>query len=481
MSDQPHTPFGPHEPYDGRDPQRPYDPRHQYAPYDPYAPQAGQAPHPPHASEGASWQQPQQPHGSAGHPYEDPQTQVWQGRTYQEGGSHGDQPHQQPPSTASAETVHLPPKGSGPLPPEQTAGHTDSYARPPRGHRGQPQGAPHRMSAHPPGRGPGQSPVHSGTHSPASAGPVNGPAGGQGPGSTVPGWQDGPYGHGARPTDPMDETGDSVVGARTAARLAARRTSAAVLTPAQRARAEGLSPIIAPGLQPAALTAGLAALLAITAPLAPVLAVAVLLLQALTAAGWYRLNGMWPARQGIALAFAGGVAADAALLATGRDDAPTVVLGTLGVWCLLVIILQLRNHSSPDERLYALTAGVASAALTVLAAGHLAASAVSSDAVVVGALGVAAAALARALPLPSFVSPAVALIAAAGAGVAAGELTGIGVSGALLGLAAGGCALIGLRVASYDYPSRFVHMTAGVALPLALAAPAVYVLGRAIG
>jgi hypothetical protein len=45
----------------------------------------------------------------------------------------------------------------------------------------------------------------------------------------------------------------------------------------------------------------------------------------------------------------------------------------------------------------------------------------------------------------------------------------------------GVCALIGHRVASYDYPSRFVHMTAGVALPLAAAAPAVYVLGRAIG
>ena len=47
--------------------------------------------------------------------------------------------------------------------------------------------------------------------------------------------------------------------------------------------------------------------------------------------------------------------------------------------------------------------------------------------------------------------------------------------------AAGVCALIGLRVASYDYPSRFVHLTAGVALPLTAAAPAVYLLGRALG
>ncbi|MEV2207279.1 hypothetical protein AB0E16_17775, partial [Streptomyces sp. NPDC047970] len=73
-----------------------------------------------------------------------------------------------------------------------------------------------------------------------------------------------------------------------------------------------------------------------------------------------------------------------------------------------------------------------------------------------------------------------ALAAAAGAGFAAGAALGIGAPGALLGAAAGGCALIGLRVASYDYPSRFVHMTAGVALPLAVAAPAVYLLGRAV-
>ncbi len=41
--------------------------------------------------------------------------------------------------------------------------------------------------------------------------------------------------------------------------------------------------------------------------------------------------------------------------------------------------------------------------------------------------------------------------------------------------------MVGLRVASYDYPSRFVHMTAGVALPLALAAPVVYLLGARAG
>ncbi|MFE6456109.1 hypothetical protein ACFVP0_01385 [Streptomyces cinereoruber] len=250
------------------------------------------------------------------------------------------------------------------------------------------------------------------------------------------------------------------------------------ITDAQRARAEGRSPIIEPGMQPAALTAVLGLLIAGGAALGPYgLLLPLVLLQALTAAGWFRLNGMWPARQGIALAFAGGLVADGALLAAGRENAAPAILGTLGVWVLLCLVLQLRSHADPDERMYGLMATVVSAALTVVATGHLGA---EPDAVVVGGVAVAAAVLAKALPLPGPVSAGAALLAAAGAGIAAGGLTDLGASGALLGLGAGVCALVGLRAASYDYPSRFVHMTAGVALPLAAAAPAVYLLGRAL-
>ncbi|MFF8836444.1 hypothetical protein [Streptomyces sp. NPDC015130] len=251
------------------------------------------------------------------------------------------------------------------------------------------------------------------------------------------------------------------------------------ITDAQRARAEGRSPVIEPGFQPAVLTAVLGLLLAGGAALGPYgLLVPLVLLQGLTAAGWFRLNGMWPARQGIALAFAGGLVADAALLATGREHAAAAILGTLGAWVLLCLVLQLRSHADPDERMYGLMATIASAALTVVAAGHLGA---DPDTVVAGGIAVAATVVARALPLPGPVSLVVALLAGAGAGIAAGGLTGLGTSGALVGLAAGVCALIGLRVASYDYPSRFVHMTAGIALPLTAAAPAVYLLGRALG
>ena len=251
------------------------------------------------------------------------------------------------------------------------------------------------------------------------------------------------------------------------------------ITDAQRARLEGRSPIIEPGMQPAALTALLGLLLAGTAPLGVYgLLLPLVALQAVTAAGWFRLNGMWPARQGIALAFLGALVADAVLLGVGKEHAPAAILGTLGVWVLLCLILQLRSHADPDERMYGLMATVTSSALAIVATGFLGA---DSGAVSVGAAAVAVAILARALPLPTPASVIVSLLAAAGAGIAVGGMNDVGTAGALIGAGAAVCALIGHRVASYDYPSRFVHFTAGVALPLALAAPAVYVLGRAVG
>ncbi|MFE5816854.1 hypothetical protein ACFQ6S_26100 [Streptomyces sp. NPDC056479] len=248
------------------------------------------------------------------------------------------------------------------------------------------------------------------------------------------------------------------------------------ITDAQRARLEGRSPIIEPGMQPAGLTALLGLLLSVSAAIGSyALLVPLVALQALTAAGWFRLNGMWPARQGIALAFAGALTADVALLVA--DRAPAAILGTLGVWVLLTLVLQLRSHADPDERMYGLMATVASAALAIVAAGYLAAEA---DAVTVGAVAIAVAVVVRALPLPTVASVAGALLVGVGAGAVVGAITGVGTGGALLGGGAAVCALIGHRVASYDYPSRFVHFTAGVALPLAAAAPVVYVLGRAL-
>lgn len=448
---------------DGR-PQPPYDEYGRYpqrqAPYDP-APQAPSYPEPAYpepsypgqANPDHAYQNPAQDPS-----YQDPGTQTWQGQTWdtqyqpqiqpQPQAPAQPQPRPQPRHAAAADTAYLPPQGGYPLPPEvpspspvaPAAASYEPYEPPTPPHAAPPQATP-----------PHAAPPYAAA--PQAAPPQAAP----------------PYDAAAAPfADPSAAAGYSSPTTMGNTRV----------TDAQRARAEGRSPIIAPGMQPAGLTAALGLLLAGGAAVGPyALVVPLVILQAVTAAGWFRLNGMWPARQGIALAFLGGLVSDVALLAAGKENAPAAIIGTLGVWVLLTVVLQLRSHAGGDERMQGLMATVASAALAIIVTGYLAA---PSDAVVVGGIAVAAATVARALPLPAVASVVVALLVSAGAGIAVGGLTDLGSGGALLGLGAGVCALIGLRAASYDYPSRFVHMTAGVALPLAAAAPAVYLLGRAL-
>ncbi|MFD9454205.1 hypothetical protein ACFWBC_14095 [Streptomyces sp. NPDC059985] len=399
---------------------------------------------PPYPGPGAAQESPQQPQPVAPDgwfreeaPQQQPrhaqprhaQPQPWEAE------SAGYQPPRSPaPDAAAEQTAYLPPVREGAA--EQTA-----YLPPVR------EGAAEQTAYLPPYPGPGA----------AEAAPVAPAAGGPGAPAPVPA-AGGPAAEYSPPT-----LGGNTIRA---------------VDPAQ-ARAEGRSPIIDPGPQSAILTAALGLLLAVAAAFGDfALLVPLIALQALTAAGWFRLNGMWPARQGIALAFLGALVADAAVLAVDSTYGPGAIIGTLGAWVLLTLVLQLRSHADPDERMYGLMASVASAALAIACAGFLAA---DGKAVSVGAAAVAVAVFTRALPLPTLPSVAVSLGAAAGAGIAVGTVTGTGAGGALIGLAAGVCALIGLRVAAYDYPSKFVHMTAGVALPLAVAAPAVYLIGRVVG
>ncbi|MEV6960943.1 hypothetical protein AB0M97_17455 [Streptomyces sp. NPDC051207] len=437
MTNQPYE--GAHEgrPYEGRYEGRPYEGRPyegpyegQYGDYDPYRQQPDpQQPQPPYRQQ--PW--PGHPQGPGDPHAAEPHTQQWQGQTWET--------RVQPPVSAE-ETAYLPPQGpdTGPHGQQPHGGHGTGHhaAHASHGHDAYAQAEPQGYGVR---RQPQPQPQHAQPYQqpPASA---PGAGGGEAPS----------YGPATVAGNPR-------------------------ITDAQRARAEGRSPIIDPGMQPALLTALLGLLLSGAAAIGTyALLVPLVLLQAVTSAGWFRLNGMWPARQGIALGFAGALAADAALLVSDRS--PAAILGTLGVWVLLALVLQLRSHADPDERMYGLMATVAAAALAIVAGGWLAADA---DAVSAGAVAVAVAVLARALPLPTPASVVAALLAAAGAGIAVGRLTDLGASGALLGAGAAACALIGHRVAAYDYPSRFVHFTAGVALPLAASAPAVYVLGRALG
>ncbi|MFJ4485354.1 hypothetical protein ACIP3D_23685 [Streptomyces longwoodensis] len=427
---------------------QPYQPYQQHPPY----PEGQDGPEPHGSPQSAAWpgQQPYPQEPGYGRyeeqPYDDQYTQQWQGQTWETS--------TQPPVTAAgpAETSYLPPVPAADAWQQAPQSPQDPYA--PSAY-GQP------AQQYPDAQAYAYAPQH------AAAQPAPQP-----------------FDAALPPAEPVAAAPAAPAAAQAAASGQAPEYGPATLagnariTDAQRARLEGRSPVIEPGMQPAALTALLGLLLSGTAALGTyALLVPLVVLQAVTAAGWFRLNGMWPARQGIALAFLGALVSDAALLVAGRDNGPAAILGTLGVWVLLCLVLQLRSHADPDERMYGLMATVASSALAILATGFLAA---EPDAVTVGAAAVAVALVARALPLPTPASVVVALLAAAGAGVAVGGLTDVGARGALLGAGAAVCALVGHRVASYDYPSRFVHFTAGVALPLAAAAPAVWVLGRAL-
>ncbi|MDI2131746.1 hypothetical protein [Yinghuangia seranimata] len=243
-----------------------------------------------------------------------------------------------------------------------------------------------------------------------------------------------------------------------------------------------------PGLVPALLTGGVAAVVAAGALVGGAgAAVGVAVLQVLTAAGWFRLHGMWPARQGIALAALAGLAADAVVLNAG-DDALRTLPGVMAVVLGVALLQQLARRDGRPELMSALTVTATAALLTVLDVLYVLAARVEGPDVRDGAVvvvGVAAAALAvlvAALPLPGVIGETGGLAAAAAVGFAAGGAFGLGTPGLALGTAAGLLALMGRRTAGYDHPSKFVHMTAGVALPVALAAPAVYLLGRvAIG
>ncbi|WP_406469420.1 hypothetical protein OH738_21750 [Streptomyces hirsutus] len=435
----------PYQGYDGYDGRREGDEG-----YDPYGP-----PPPRHQRPEGQAQGPSQAWPGGQQAYDDPHaaqqyTQQWQGQTWET--------QMQPPvpPTAAEETSYLP----------QHTGRTPQTPQTPPGHAG--------YAGQGDGSALGGPAVYAGYGVASTHGaPLPDPSAHPGAGAGAPAGAMPPPAS-AAPSAPVVPAPDAPDGPGYGPATLAGNTR---VTDAQRARAEGRSPIIEPGLQPAALTALLGLLLAGGAALGTyALLVPLVALQGLTAAGWFRLNGMWPARQGIALGFLGALVADVALLASDRS--PSAILGTLGVWVLLSLVLQLRSHADPDERMYGLTATVAAAALAIVASGYLAAAA---DAVTVGGIAVAAAVVARALPLPTPASVVAALLVAAGAGALAGGMTGYGASGALIGAGAAVCALVGHRAASYDYPSRFVHFTAGVALPLAAAAPAVYVLGRVAG
>jgi hypothetical protein len=241
-----------------------------------------------------------------------------------------------------------------------------------------------------------------------------------------------------------------------------------------------------PGMPSALLTAGLAVLLAVAALAggpAPLLGAGVL--QVVTAAGWFRLNGMWPARQGIALAAVSGFAALVAVQIAG-DDGLRVLPGVLAGAVLLVLAQQLARRDGRGELLPALAVTASATLVTVLDVAYVFAAdlerpGVDTGAVVLaGVAAVAAAVFVASAPLPATAGAVAGFLVGTAVGAGVGMAQGIGGNAALFAAGAAVAGLAGRAASGYDHPSRFVHLTAGVALPLAFAGPVIYLLGRVV-
>jgi hypothetical protein len=236
----------------------------------------------------------------------------------------------------------------------------------------------------------------------------------------------------------------------------------------------------------ALLTAGLGVALAIGA-LGGVRAIAgvVVAVQLLTVLGWFRLVGVGGTRPMIAAAWLAGVGADAVVVVVHPFDELAPLTGALGVGFALTVLARLldrRDGADDPGAVAALGAGVVGTLLAVAPAAYVVATRHLTYAAAFAALAAAVARLVWTLAggrrgnAMATVAAVVLATAFTAIGAVAGHLDLSVTTGAALGLASGVTALIGARLADHGAPTRAVRRTAGVALPLAFAGFAAYVV-----
>jgi hypothetical protein len=255
----------------------------------------------------------------------------------------------------------------------------------------------------------------------------------------------------------------------------------------------------------------LASMVSQSALLAPVL-----IAQGLLVVGWYAVLGVPGRDLGALLAIAAGLTGDIAMVGRGGDPSIGPLAGVLGAGVAAAIAVQLVRTDGRDRVTASLTATVSAVVLSLLAATLVAERGAThgQTVTVVAVLATGAATAVLAAPLP----PALAEAPAFGAAVVLGTVAGV-IAGdmdtwevAVLAASAGALAVAGRRAAAYvawdlthpDPPeaaaavgagraaSRAARRSAarearrsgeailvvGSALPVVLAAPASYVLGR---
>ncbi len=252
---------------------------------------------------------------------------------------------------------------------------------------------------------------------------------------------------------------------------AAEATEAAILHPAPRG--------------PVAWWAGplglaLAAALSVAALLGPwPLAAAVLVVQVVIMISWLEAIGAPGGRGAQVVVLAVAVAADLVLVVPSATR-PGLVLAPLGLSVLAVVGHQLARRGGRLRVVRSLTATSSAAVLVAFVAMLIPLARLDSgdQLVIAGLLAAGLCALVVPLPVPGWATAVLSVVAgaacAAGVG-AAGSLGGM--PGAALGASAALAAAVGAgvaRVADRSVPAL------AAALPLATAAPVVYLLGRAL-
>lgn len=228
-----------------------------------------------------------------------------------------------------------------------------------------------------------------------------------------------------------------------------------------------------------ALTLALAGVLALAALAgAAVLVLAVALVQGMVIAGWHRTLGVPGAVGGMVLAGVAAAAAD--LLLWLRDDPRPLspAAGVLGLTIAGGFFHQLTRRWPREQLTASLTGTVTLATVAVLAAVFVSARQTHGGAALVSAVALSAgvARLPDLVPMSTWVRATCGLLLGAAVGLLVGGWTIVGPGpGLLLGLAGAAAAELGAALVRRA-PAADLYTAAG--LPLALAAPVAYVLGR---
>jgi hypothetical protein len=232
----------------------------------------------------------------------------------------------------------------------------------------------------------------------------------------------------------------------------------------------------------AAAALGLAVALVLGAVTAPVvLVVAVVMTQGLLVAGWHRSLDWLGATGGAVVAGAAALGADLVVLAADGDRPLSGVPAVLALSVLAALVHQLLRRDGRGRLVHSLAATVALAALAVLASSYLAAEAADGGAALVAVAAlpagtvVAASVLRRRTGRPQWLDLA-AVPAAAVLALAVPLLSDLAVVPGLVIAAA--AALVAWVAGFVVTRSAEPDPALAAGLPLALAGPVAYVLGR---